>query len=783
MKIKLVEIQNFRKLRSVRIDFADETTVFVGANNSGKTSAIIALGHFLVEPRRFNIKDFTLSHWDRIKAIGEDWINSAGADDAPTLDETQWSGLCPSIDVWLEVGIHEVHLVRHLIPTLDWSGGLIGVRLLFWPKDVEGLQKDFVVAANNTRKMLETAQADADGAIDGLNLWPKTLVDYIERRLHGHFGLQAFLLDPMKLVEPEKGIARPQVLPEESEALEVAPFDGLIRINEIEAQRGFSDAGSAQQSARIRGPSEQAGRSDSNRLSGQLRSYYTRHIDPTDTPEPSDLEALQAIQTAQDQFDLKLREGFSSALTELEDLGYPGTTDPKITIATKIRPAESLDHESAVQYDVAHSNDATNDSGLRLPEQYIGLGYQNLISMVFRLMSFRDAWMQVGKAAKDPDTGSPKEYSPPPVHLVMVEEPEAHLHAQVQQVFIRKAYSVLRNHKDLKTKPLFSTQLIVSTHSSHIAHESDFSSLRYFRRLPAGEGAEVPVSSIVNLSEVFGTEDTTARFVARYLKATHCDLFFADAAILVEGPAERMLVPYFIRNAYPELHARYITLLEIGGSHAHRLQPLIEKLHLPTLIVADLDPARDEVGQPTALPVRKSGLITRNPTLRKWLPRINDLDTLLDLTPPEKVVAHDSLFSVYVAYQCPVKVSLTDGEEPSEAIATTFEDALAFDNLQLFRSLTGTGLIKKFREVTTEAGNVVELGEKLRLALSAGQKAEFALDLLFLDDADKLQPPAYITDGLKWLERHLVKTKGDKVFEGTAPSTKSVEAEAPDVEG
>ncbi|NVJ00355.1 AAA family ATPase [Myxococcus sp. AM009] len=39
MHIQHVEIWNFRKLQAVWIDFADETTVFVGANNSGKTSA------------------------------------------------------------------------------------------------------------------------------------------------------------------------------------------------------------------------------------------------------------------------------------------------------------------------------------------------------------------------------------------------------------------------------------------------------------------------------------------------------------------------------------------------------------------------------------------------------------------------------------------------------------------------------------------------------------------------------------------------------------------------
>ncbi|MHB0853205.1 AAA family ATPase [Stutzerimonas nitrititolerans] len=48
MRIQHVEISNFRKLLSVRIDFANETTLLVGANNSGKSSAMLALRRFLV---------------------------------------------------------------------------------------------------------------------------------------------------------------------------------------------------------------------------------------------------------------------------------------------------------------------------------------------------------------------------------------------------------------------------------------------------------------------------------------------------------------------------------------------------------------------------------------------------------------------------------------------------------------------------------------------------------------------------------------------------------------
>ena len=55
--------------------------------------------------------------------------------------------------------------------------------------------------------------------------------------------------------------------------------------------------------------------------------------------------------------------------------------------------AETLKHDAAVQYTLSK-----NDTTLKLPEKYNGLGYQNLISMVFDLMRFRDDWMREGKA-------------------------------------------------------------------------------------------------------------------------------------------------------------------------------------------------------------------------------------------------------------------------------------------------------------------------------------------------------------------------------------------------
>lgn len=97
----------------------------------------------------------------------------------------------------------------------------------------------------------------------------------------------------------------------------------------------------------------------------------------------------------------------------------------------------------------------------------------------------------------------------------------------------------------------------------------------------------------------------------------------------MEGPAERMLVPNFIRAHYDELNQCYITLLEIGGSHAHRLKPLIDHLGLLTLIITDLD-TLDGTGGASGTAGKGANQKTNNATLKTWVPGVEDVDTLMD---------------------------------------------------------------------------------------------------------------------------------------------------------
>ena len=258
---------------------------------------------------------------------------------------------------------------------------------------------------------------------------------------------------------------------------------------------------------------------------------------------------------------------------------------------------------------------------------------------------------------------------------------------------------------------------------------------------------------------MFGEENDTDRFVTRYLQTTHCDLFFADGAILVEGSAEHMLLPHFIRNKYSKLNQRYITILNINGKHSHRLAPLIDKLALPTLVIADLDSAKPTGHHKKAEPMRKKGLISGNYAITNWMIKKDLLDDLLDLPDDDKVVTKKSVcdYQIRVAYQIPIMV--THFEEQVEALARTFEDSLIYTNWDVLSKLNATDpgqLLKKIKDGFDAKKSFDFLKTTIFNELKKSEvKAEFALDLKFSIAPEEIAVPQYIDKGLTWLENIL----------------------------
>lgn len=739
MKIDFIEIKNFRKLQSCRIDFDREKTLLVGANNSGKTSAMTALRKFLISPKSIEIRDVSIGNWSAIEQIGVAW--ESGDELQDTLNE-----FLPLLDVWLDVPLTQIHYIVHIIPNADWAGGSVGVRLQFEVEDVDLLKTNYLEHRSAAKKIENDAPNEQKPSVA-----PRNLIEFLEKSLSKYLTLKAYSLDPARLENPDsKGSACVQPLPEDALEIEGSPFQGLIDFREIPAMRDFSIGGS---------PSPDSQNSKSDRLirtlSDHVRDYYDQHIDQSDKMNADDIGAFSALQQAEKAFDHRLKTGFASVFDELTGLGIPGINNPSIVINTKFKSLDGLSHNSAVQYRVFEPEDGQEER--YLPESYAGLGYQNLIAMVFLLMRFRQDWIE-------PKISSTTELNIAPLQLIMIEEPEAHLHAQVQQVFIKKAYSVLRNHPDLCESNTYATQLLVSTHSSHVAHEVDFANLRYFRRLPAEAQGQSPTSTIINLSNVFGKDTETLRFVKRYIKATDCDLFFADGAIFVEGQAERILVPHFIRHHFHKLWRRYISLIDLGGSNAPRFEPLIKALGLTSLVITDLD-----AGLPTevqkknggtttvtkkARPQLSAGQVTTNPTLKTWHPKLIDIDVLLSVNESGHHTYVGNEYDLYVAYQ--KEVADPKNKDGARLIPRTFEDALVYANFTALKEISGSSTTNKIAALIKDKLSGDELEAALFEIVDKAEKAAFAIDCLVeIEDGSTLYPPPYIAAGLEWLEKKL----------------------------
>lgn len=724
MKIQSVHIRNYRKLKNCHIDFGEKETVLVGANNSGKTSAISAIVWFLKNTDRFTLKEFTATNWASINEIGEKWLEHDSVDEA-LLSSHQWDNIVPSMDVWINVEDGEQYRVNHLIPSLiSWDGKKVGVRGQYEPTDIKKLYTVYKEAKLKAKALENTEEWEKAGSPE---LYPKNLCDFLGKglNLREYFDVKYYIIDPALDPDNEDEV---QITPDNE--IGNNPLDGLIKVDTILASRDLSD------------PEGQTD-SDIDTLSKQFQQYYKSNGQEDEELTCEGLKLLGGIVTANKTYDEKLKKTFEVPVGELKNINYPGFQNPEIKIRSKIQIEESIKHDSAVQFAIQGMEE------LALPEKYNGLGYRNLISIYLKLIDFREKWLKGLSEGKNIE----------PIHIVFVEEPEAHLHAQAQQVFVKKAFEALCNNKLIEANPWLSTQLVLSTHSNHVVNELDLNCMRYFKRV-VDVGGKIPVSKVVNLSNTFGTDDETKQFVTRYIRLTHCDIFFSDAVILVEGPAEKILVPSFLEKA--GLDSYYISVIEVNGRHAHSFRKLIGKIGIATLIVTDIDATETKVGEDGKerhLPVitaKGKGYKTGNPSIKSWLSGKEQIDDLLALDGKEKLASN-----VRIAFQTPVSVKWDKNKDDvTEVCPYTFEDALIFTNLELFRQegLKKMGTIATIANMLKHSNSANELQNEIfkKLESKSGfQKADFAISLLYKDDFVDLVAPLYIQEGLEWMKLYL----------------------------
>lgn len=217
-------------------------------------------------------------------------------------------------------------------------------------------------------------------------------------------------------------------------------------------------------------------------------------------------------------------------------------------------------------------------TGIKIPATHNGLGYNNLIYMSLLL-----AKMQVDS---DGDyLGSNAKVFP----ILVIEEPEAHLHPSMQYKFLK----FLRENHNVKKKV---RQIFVSTHSTQITSAVSLDEIICLYHHNNETFAAYPGK--VFSDDVSGKESKA--YVKRFLDATRSDMLFAKRIILVEGLAEQLLLSVLSDYAGKSLQDHHIAVINVGGRHFDHFLNLFDSGKDNTIpkkvaCITDRDPSRKKL--------------------------------------------------------------------------------------------------------------------------------------------------------------------------------------------
>lgn len=209
-------------------------------------------------------------------------------------------------------------------------------------------------------------------------------------------------------------------------------------------------------------------------------------------------------------------------------------------------------------------------NGLLLNESSQGLGFSNLIYLHMQLEEFC------------------KSVNPKIVNAFFIEEPESHMHPQMQNIFIKY---LKRFYEEKKLQGL------ITTHSNEIAKSVDINSLRVIRQIEKSKSELFDLSEFkkeIKDKKIEATDQDTVclleNFYDWFFEIGYSELIFADKVVLYEGDSERLYIRKLINlDEFSKLNNSYIAFIQVGGAYALNYRDILAKLSIRTLIITDLD--------------------------------------------------------------------------------------------------------------------------------------------------------------------------------------------------
>ena len=277
---------------------------------------------------------------------------------------------------------------------------------------------------------------------------------------------------------------------------------------------------------------------EAERTSEEVRKETKREIDAVtkDSEHAAELDALK--KSVSDD----LKKILNDSITKLSDLfekedNEIGLKKGNVSIFSDVKAKLSVSDAYVTEV-------KDTKSGFVVPLNHNGLGYNNLIN-IYMLIKLTE--VQKGRDFK----------------ILCLEEPEAHLHPAMQ-------YKLFKYLKNLDKKNELNQQIFVTTHSSNISAVAGIDNMFMLSYERGEEGSDCHQQSLEEqFKDADGkTEKNDAKqHLSKFLDVTRSDMLFADKVILVEGIAEKLLMPIFMDACGCSYEDEHISIVEIGGKH------------------------------------------------------------------------------------------------------------------------------------------------------------------------------------------------------------------------